>query len=110
MDKDKWQLQFKKGVIELTIMLLINKKPLYGYELTAILKNTTYLSLADGAIYPILKRLEKNQWSYSYWDSPEDGPRRKYYKLTEDGKRVLENRMKVFKHLTKIINSFEGVE
>lgn len=110
MDNDKWHLQFKKGVIELTIMLLINQKPLYGYELTATLNNTTYLSLADGAIYPILKRLEMNKWTYSYWDSPEDGPRRKYYKLTEDGKSVLENRMNIFKHTTKIINSLEGVE
>ncbi|WP_040982788.1 PadR family transcriptional regulator [Oceanobacillus jeddahense] len=110
MDNDKWQLQFKKGVIELIIMLLINQKPLYGYELTATLKNTTYLSLADGAIYPILKRLEKNQWSYSYWDAPENGPRRKYYTLTEEGKNVLENRLKVFNDSAEIINSFKGVE
>ncbi|MCM3397242.1 PadR family transcriptional regulator [Oceanobacillus profundus] len=110
MENDKWQLQFKKGVIELTIMLLIQRKPLYGYEITSTLKNTSYLSLSDGAIYPILKRLENNKWSYSFWDDPEDGPRRKYYQLTEKGKEVLENRIQIFNESSSVIKTIKGAE
>ncbi|GEN89462.1 PadR family transcriptional regulator [Oceanobacillus sp. FSL W8-0428] len=108
METDKWQLQFKKGVIELMIMLLIKEKAYYGYELTAALKDTTYLGLSDGAIYPILKRLEKNGWTYSYWDTPEDGPRRKYYQLTEKGATALEKRLEVFMYSADMIQSIKG--
>ncbi|MEJ8766050.1 MULTISPECIES: PadR family transcriptional regulator [unclassified Oceanobacillus] len=110
MENDKWQLQFKKGIIELTIMLLIQKKPKYGYEITSTLKNTSYLSLSDGAIYPILKRLEKNNWTYSFWDNPEDGPRRKFYQLTEKGKDVLESRFQVFDESLQVIKKIEGAD
>lgn len=108
METDKWQLQFKKGVIELMIMLLIKEKPYYGYELTAALKDTIYLGLSDGAVYPILKRLEKSGWTYSYWDTPEDGPRRKYYQLTEIGATALENRLEVFMYSVDMIQSIKG--
>lgn len=107
MNKDRWQLQYKKGIVELAIMLLINKKAFYGYELTATLNNTSYLRLSEGSVYPILKRLEKNKWSYSYWDSPEDSPRRKYYRLTDEGKKVLESRIKVFNNSAEEIYSIE---
>ncbi|SDM30317.1 PadR family transcriptional regulator [Sediminibacillus halophilus] len=109
MENDKWQLQFKKGVIELIIMLLIKKKPLYGYEITSTLKDTTYLSLSEGSIYPILKRLENNNWSYSFWDNPETGPRRKFYQLTDKGEELLENRIKILNESSNIIKSLKGV-
>ena len=108
METDKWQLQFKKGIIELMIMLIIKERAYYGYELTVALKDTMYLGLSDGAIYPILKRLEKSGWTYSYWDTPEEGLRRRYYQLTEAGAAALEKRLEVFHYSAEMFLSIKG--
>ena len=63
----------------------------YGYS---ILKRVGELSAgelewADGMLYPLLHRLERNGWVVATWRSPEGGRRRKYYSLTDEGRHAL---------------------
>ena len=79
--------QFKKGVLELIVLLSINKKDMYGYEL--ILEVSKVVDVNDGTIYPLLKRLTNEKYADTYLVESSEGPSRKYYKITELGKQRL---------------------
>ncbi|HPF83598.1 MAG TPA: PadR family transcriptional regulator [Bacilli bacterium] len=79
--------QFKKGVLELIVLLSINKKDMYGYEL--ILEVSKVVDVNDGTIYPLLKRLTNEKYADTYLVESSEGPSRKYYKITELGKNRL---------------------
>jgi len=76
-------VQFKKGVLELCVLVLIRQKDQYGYELAQQLAN--YVEVAEGALYPLLRRLVKEGYCTTYLQESNEGPPRKYYKLTELG-------------------------
>ncbi|MDO7267031.1 PadR family transcriptional regulator [Shouchella clausii] len=107
MTKDKWITQYRKGIYELAILMLLSKKDMYGYGISKELKKTKVLSIAGGAIYPILNRLHEKGWIISYIDKKEKGkgPERKYYKITSDGMLVLEQRNNDFNKLNVAIQS-----
>lgn len=85
-------IQFKKGVLELCVLSMLFKKDCYGYELVnEISKN---IMISEGTIYPLLKRLKEEGYFTTYLEESQEGPPRKYYKLTELGaqtKTDLEN-------------------
>lgn len=91
---DQWMIQLKKGVFELAILLLVRRKDMYGYELTNQLNAIPLFNLAGGSIYPILKRMVNKEWITFYWLDSDDGPKRKYYQITEEGLKVAHQRMK----------------
>lgn len=77
--------QFKKGVLELCVLALLDRKDCYGYEMVdEISKN---ISISEGTIYPLLKRLKNEGFVISYLKESQDGPPRKYYRLTDLGKK-----------------------
>ncbi|MFZ5988730.1 MAG: PadR family transcriptional regulator [Bacillota bacterium] len=76
-------IQFKKGVLELCVLSMLFKKDCYGYELVnEISKN---IQISEGTIYPLLKRLKDEGYFTTYLEESQEGPPRKYYKLTELG-------------------------
>jgi PadR family transcriptional regulator PadR len=76
-------IQFKKGVLELCVLSMLFKKDCYGYELVnEISKN---IMISEGTIYPLLKRLKDEGYFTTYLEESQEGPPRKYYKLTELG-------------------------
>ena len=76
-------IQFKKGVLELCVLATLFKKDCYGYELVnTISKNIT---ISEGTIYPLLKRLKDEGYFTTYLKESTEGPPRKYYKLTDLG-------------------------
>lgn len=80
-------IQFKKGVLELCVLAVLNKKDCYGYELVnEISKN---ISISEGTIYPLLRRLKDEGVFTTYLQESQEGPPRKYYKLTEHGENML---------------------
>lgn len=80
--------QFKKGVLELCVLALLDRKDCYGYEMVdEISKN---ISISEGTIYPLLKRLKNEELVTSYLKESQDGPPRKYYKITDLGKEKKE--------------------
>lgn len=75
--------QFKKGVLELCVLSLLSKKDCYGYELISKISERIYIS--DGTIYPILRRLSREGFFTTYLRKSQEGPPRKYYKITQLG-------------------------
>lgn len=87
---EKWSSQFRKGYIELCVLITLDKKASsYGFELLQIFEQAG-LSINEGTLYPLLNRMQKNNLLDSEWQPPADGghPRR-FYSLSEEGKQVL---------------------
>lgn len=80
--------QFKKGVLELCVLYLLKNNDRYGYELTQ--KMNEHISITEGALYPILRRLVKEEFCSTYLKESNSGPARKYYSLTDKGRQHLE--------------------
>lgn len=84
---DNWSAQLRKGSLDLAIMASLWKKPLYGLEMLRSLEEGSNLSVAEGTLYPILNRLRVEGLLESEWVDSGTGHPRKYYKLTDDGRR-----------------------
>jgi len=78
------QVQFKKGALELCVLNLTIEKDYYGYELVNRISN--FLDIAEGTVYPILRRLSKEGFFETYLQESNEGPPRKYYHITSLGK------------------------
>ena len=76
--------QNKKGLIELCALALLYKKDYYGYDISTII--STKIDIADGTIYPVLRKLKNEGLVSTYLTEGEGGPPRKYYKITKIGK------------------------
>jgi PadR family transcriptional regulator PadR len=77
--------QFKKGVLELCVLSILQKKDYYGYELVE--KISRSITISEGTIYPLLRRLQKEGYLATYLKESREGPSRKYYILTKKGKQ-----------------------
>ena len=79
-------VQFKKGILELCVLAVLDTKDCYGYELVnEISKN---IEISEGTIYPILRRLNQEGYFTTYLQESQEGPPRKYYKLTDLGRKT----------------------
>lgn len=81
-------IQFKKGILELCVLSLLIDKDRYGYELFNVLSENIMVS--EGTIYPLLRRLNKDGYFSTYLKESTEGPPRKYYKITDEGKKAHE--------------------
>lgn len=97
-------VQFKKGVLELCVLVLLDKKDCYGYEL--IQEISEKISISEGTIYPLLRRLTKEEYFTTYLMESTEGPSRKYYKLTEKGKEYLMILMQEWNEFSTSVNDF----
>ncbi|KGP72024.1 PadR family transcriptional regulator [Pontibacillus yanchengensis] len=80
--------QFKKGILELCVLVIVKQKDQYGYELAQNL--TEKIAIAEGSLYPLLRRLTKEDYLQTYMAKSTEGPPRKYYRLTDEGERYME--------------------
>ena len=78
--------QYKKGVLELCVLSLLHKRDCYGYEISDYLSRR--IDIADGTVYPILRKLKADGLLTTYLQEESGGPPRKYYKLTELGRET----------------------
>jgi PadR family transcriptional regulator PadR len=74
--------QLKKGIIEYFVLAVLNNKDSYGYEIVKSISN--HLPITESTLYPILKRLEKQEKVQTY-SKEYNGRLRKYYEITEAG-------------------------
>lgn len=80
-------IQFKKGSLELCVLSFIKQEEQYGYQLAQNISQ--YIDIADGSLYPLLRRLVKDGYLDNYFEASTGGPARKYYVLTEAGETRL---------------------
>lgn len=102
-------VQFKKGVLELCVLVLLDKQDRYGYEL--VQKISEQIDISEGTVYPLLRRLTKEGYFTTYLKESTEGPPRKYYQLTEDGRTFLHKLLQEWQEFTNGVNQIikEGV-
>ncbi|WP_297521842.1 PadR family transcriptional regulator [uncultured Clostridium sp.] len=93
--------QLLKGIMEGVILKVISKDETYGYEIYQKLQCYGFDEFAEGSLYPLLLRLEKNKLIKSEKKQSPFGPNRKYYSLTKEG----EIEVKEFIEAWGLINS-----
>lgn len=94
--------QFKKGVLEICVLALIAKKDMYGYEIVQNISKV--IEVNEGTIYPLLRRLTKEEYFETYILESNEGPARKYYKITQLGRDNLINLIHEWKNFTNAVD------
>ena len=88
---DKWEVQLRKGCLELAILAALCGGKLYGLEVLRRLESDSDLIVSEGTVYPLLSRLKALGLVESEWVESDAGHPRKYYALTTAGRqRALE--------------------
>jgi PadR family transcriptional regulator PadR len=106
LDLDNWQAQLRKGLLDIAILNLLEHNQLHGYEMVQTLKQSQGLGIHEGNIYPILARLKADGLVTSHTKSSPEGPPRKYFKLTEVGRKTLANMNVHWDRINKTILNF----
>ena len=97
--------ELRRGTIIIGVLSLLSE-PQYGYSLVTVLEENG-INVDPGTLYPLLRRLEKQQLLESSWDTNEARPR-KYYVLSPAGKEVYEQLCLEWKSLSVSIESLIG--
>ena len=95
-------IQFKKGALELCVLAVVAKQDCYGYELTE--KISQYIGISEGSIYTLLRRLTKEAYFTTYLVESNEGPSRKYYKLTDAGQAYLDEMKQQWQEFSNGVN------
>lgn len=91
-----------KEVLWIYILSLLRERPMYAYELKNKIRERFGFEPATVSSYVVLYKLEKGGYVSAEWQESETGkPSRKYYKLTEDGKKLLEEGIKFIENMSK---------
>ena len=86
---DNWMTQLRKGLLELAVLNAIDPAPLYGYEIVRRLADVDHLVITEGTVYPILSRLKNSGLVETHIEESQEGPPRKYYRLSARGREDL---------------------
>ena len=84
---DKWEVQLRKGCLELAILAALWDGRRYGLEILRRLESDSDLIVSEGTVYPLLSRLKAIGLVRSEWVASDAGHPRKYYALTQAGKQ-----------------------
>jgi PadR family transcriptional regulator, regulatory protein PadR len=81
--------QLRRGVLEYCVLSLLVDEELYGFDLVRRLAEVDGMVTSEGTIYPLLSRLRREGWVSTKWVESDAGPPRRYYTLTDSGRRAL---------------------
>jgi len=99
-----------KGSTSLLVLQLLNERDMYGYELVKEIEHRSdnHLQMKEGSLYPGLHKLEKQEYVEHYWQEQTKGPARKYYRITNAGKKILVERTSEWHRYVRVINDLIG--
>ncbi|TVQ54424.1 MAG: PadR family transcriptional regulator [Phycisphaerales bacterium] len=102
--------RFLTGAVDMLILDVLSRGDSYGYQIsqTVMSQSDGYFELKEGSLYPALHRLERQKMLKAYWVEPEEGRRRKYYKLTAKGRKTLEERRENWRNFSQAVNGVLG--
>lgn len=108
MNLDDWKSQIKRGTLEFCILSIINQCSTYGYEIISTLEKYSILAAKENTIYPLLRRMSKEGYVLSHWQEGVKGlPPRKYYTITDKGRRYL---LEMSKEWIGLVNAIEEIK
>lgn len=87
----KWDVQLRKGSLELVILAALKGRRLYGLELLGLLQGFETTAITEGTLYPLMDRLKRDGVVDASWEQVGDHKPRKYYRLTPQGETKLAN-------------------
>ena len=103
---DKWEVQLRKGCLELAILASMWAGKLYGLEILRRLEQGSNLIITEGTVYPLLSRLKAEGLLDSEWVEADAGHPRKYYRLTTAGRSRAQAMARIW---TKFTASLDGL-
>ena len=104
--------ELKKGSAELLILSLVEARPRHGYEISKLIESRSdgMLRFNVASLYPLLYRLEKRGWIQGRWVEKAGQRRRRYYRLTPEGRKVLPARQRGWLAFVEAINRITALE
>ena len=86
---DNWTVQVRKGLLEVCILNALSGQERYGYDLVKTLVQIPGLGVTEGTLYPLLSRLRMQGLIEARLEESSEGPARKYYSLTKEGRKLM---------------------
>jgi PadR family transcriptional regulator, regulatory protein PadR len=103
MDLENTKAQMRKGILEYCILSILSRNSCYASDIIKELKEAKVI-VVEGTLYPLLTR-QKNAGLLSYrWEESQQGPPRKYYELTPEGKEYLKDLDNSWDELVESVN------
>src|SRR5215470_4851803 len=104
--------ELKKGSAELLILSLVEDRQRHGYEISKLIESRSQgtLRFNVASLYPMLYRLEKRGWIQGRWVDKAGQRRRRYYRLTAAGRKVLRAQRSHWQAFVSAINRIAGIE
>ena len=99
-------IQFKKGVLDMCVLAMLRNGDSYGYDIADTLSSK--ILLADGTVYPILRKLAADGFVTTYLQESQNGPPRKYYHLTDRGAEVLNEYIEDWNNFNEVVKGIIG--
>jgi transcriptional regulator len=99
-------LEWKKGSAELLILSLLEARPRHGYEISKLIEQRSRgtLHFHVASLYPLLYRLEERGWLQGRWVEKSGQRRRRYYRLTRRGRKILESQRRNWREFVASVN------
>jgi PadR family transcriptional regulator PadR len=97
------EIQLKKGVLTLCVLALLNRHDSYAYEIASTLSDA--IDMGEGTIYPLMRRMQSDGQVETYLVESTAGPSRKYYRLTDAGRRALEAQTSEWRAFAQAVES-----
>ena len=104
--------ELKKGSAELLILSLLEGQPRHGYDIGLLIEQRSdgRVRFNVASLYPLLYRLEKRGWIQGRWVEKPGQRRRRYYRLTAEGKKILKAQRNSWREFVEAINRITGLE
>ncbi len=83
--------QMRRGAIEYCVLALLREQDRYGLELARALAEADGLVTSEGTVYPLLTRLRREGLVDTTWEESPNGPPRRYFRITKDGRAALKS-------------------
>jgi PadR family transcriptional regulator PadR len=106
MNLENTKAQMRKGILEYCILLTLSEKPAYASDIISMMK-TARMIVVEGTLYPLLTRLKNDGYLSYRWEESVQGPPRKYYELTEQGRLFLGELQTSWQDLVEAINQLK---
>ena len=103
MNVDNVKSQMRKGILEYCILLILNRQKAYANDIIQLLQKAQ-LIVVEGTLYPLLTRLKNADLLTYQWIESNQGPPRKYYELTSEGKQFLSELEQAWGEITDSVN------
>ena len=107
MREDNIKVQMRKGILDYCILAILASTDSYAPAIIAELKKAEMI-VVEGTLYPILTRMKNAGYLTYRWEESTQGPPRKYYTLTEEGKQYLASLDEAWDKLVEQINTIRG--